>query len=142
MVGEFFSRSRQPNLNHHFTPQDYGRPMPKRVLTLADTIHNRKTSQSRQCYGRSYATPTPTTTTLQQLGLTLTKASALDIDTLQRSNFVTTLTPLHTRAILILPILFPGRYHVPRPKSRSKKKARYSILACLCKLFARFYSEH
>jgi len=52
-------------------------PSPKGILNLAD--HNWKTTHSRQFYGHLYSAPTPTITTIQQLGLTLTKAFPLHI---------------------------------------------------------------
>jgi hypothetical protein len=52
-------------------------PSPKRVLTLAD--HNWQPTPPCQFYGHSYSAPIPTITTLQQLGLTLTKAFTLHI---------------------------------------------------------------
>jgi hypothetical protein len=47
-------------------------PSPKGILKLTD--HNWKLTQTRRFYGHSYSAPTPTINTLQQIGLTITKA--------------------------------------------------------------------
>jgi hypothetical protein len=47
------------------------------TLKLAD--HNWKLTQTRRFYGHSYSAPTPTIHTLQQIGLTTTKAFAIHI---------------------------------------------------------------
>jgi len=52
-------------------------PGPKGILKLAD--HNWKLTQTRQFYRHSYSAPTPTINTLQQIGLTITKAFAIHI---------------------------------------------------------------
>ena len=52
-------------------------PIPKGILKLAN--HNWKLTQTQRFYGHSYSAPTPTINTLQQLGLTITKAFALHI---------------------------------------------------------------
>jgi hypothetical protein len=52
-------------------------PSPKGVLKLAG--HNWKTTQSHQFYGHLCSAPTPTITTLQKLGLILTKVFTLHV---------------------------------------------------------------
>jgi hypothetical protein len=47
-------------------------PSPKGILKLTD--HNWKLTQTRRFYGHSYSAPTPTINTLQEIGLTITKA--------------------------------------------------------------------
>jgi len=52
-------------------------PNPKGTLKLAD--HNWKLTQTQRFYGHSYSVPTPTIHTLQQIGLTITKAFTIHI---------------------------------------------------------------
>ncbi len=52
-------------------------PSPKGILKLAN--HNWKLTQTRGFYGHSYSAPTPMINTLQQIGLTITKAFAIHI---------------------------------------------------------------
>ena len=52
-------------------------PSPKGILKLAD--HNWKISKTRAFYDHSYSAPTPKIHTLQQIGLTIIKASAIHI---------------------------------------------------------------
>jgi hypothetical protein len=51
--------------------------IPKGILKLAD--HNWKLTQTRRFYGHSYSAPTPMINTLQQFGLTITKAFTIHI---------------------------------------------------------------
>jgi hypothetical protein len=69
-------------------------PSPKGTLKLAD--HNWKLTQTQRFYGHSYSAPTPTIHTLQQIGLTITKAFAIHIRYAQRrflDHSTTNLTP-------------------------------------------------
>jgi hypothetical protein len=71
-------------------------PSPKGTLKLAD--HNWKLTQTRHFYGHSYSAsaPTPTIHTLQQIGLTITKAFAIHIRYARRrflDHSTITLTP-------------------------------------------------
>ena len=50
-------------------------PSPKGLFKLAD--HNWKANPSRRFFGHSYSAPTPSITTIQQLGLSITKAFAV-----------------------------------------------------------------
>lgn len=52
-------------------------PSPKGILKIAD--HNWSLNKTRAFYGHSYSAPTPTIHTLQQFGLTITKAFAIHI---------------------------------------------------------------
>ena len=71
-------------------------PSPKGTLKLAD--HNWKLTQTRHFYGHSYSAsaPTPTIHTLQQIGLTITKAFTIHIRYARRrflDHSTITLTP-------------------------------------------------
>ena len=52
-------------------------PCPKGVLPLAD--HHWKHTRTREFFGHSYSSPTPSITTLQNIGLCISKAFATHI---------------------------------------------------------------
>ena len=77
-------------------------PSPKGILRLAE--HNWNSSPTRQFYDHLYLGPTPSITTIQKLGLSITKAFALHVRYASRK-FID--HPAHTLppGVLILPTL-------------------------------------
>ena len=69
-------------------------PSPKGVLLLAE--HNWRNSPTRRFYDNSYLAPTPSITTIQKLGLSVTKAFALHIQYASRK-FID--RPVHTPTV-------------------------------------------
>jgi hypothetical protein len=79
-------------------------PSPKGILRLAE--HNWSTSPTRRFYDNSYLAPTPSITTIQKLGLSITKAFALHIRYASRK-FVD--HPAHTLPPSVLNPSYPGQ---------------------------------
>ena len=79
-------------------------PSPKGVLRLAD--HNWSTSHTHQFYDHSYLAPTPSITTIQKLGLSITKAFALHVRYASRK-FID--HPAHTLPPGVLNPTYPGQ---------------------------------
>ena len=69
-------------------------PSPKGILLLAE--HNWRNSPTRRFYDNSYLAPTPSITTIQKLGLSITKAFALHIQYASRK-FID--RPVHTPTV-------------------------------------------
>jgi hypothetical protein len=79
-------------------------PSPKGILRLAE--HNWKSSPTRQFYDHSYLAPTPSITTMQKLGLSITKAFALHVRYASRK-FID--HPAHTLPPGVLNPTYPGQ---------------------------------